>query len=150
MKREGLTSNLLRIFLAGFIVAFTLGWFPGLVRASSSTHPFDISTNYNLAQTKATDALPITSQPVASSATGTWEVTDTIQLSGTERPLQIAVGGGKAYISRNPGHLTVLDLFSNLTQPPIIRLGRNVARGGNIITMIRASTASPTKGRTER
>lgn len=53
----------------------------------------------------------IQSQPLASP--GTWEVIDTIQLSGTQRPLQIAISGGRAYISRNPDHLTVLDLSTN-------------------------------------
>lgn len=113
MRICSLAIKVLHIFVACLIVGSSLGWFPASVNASSRTQAPDFSIYSSLTQNTAIESSPIASNPLYSPANGIWEVTDTIHLSGTERPLQIAVTGGKAYISRNPGHLTVLDLSTN-------------------------------------
>ena len=113
MRICSLAIKVLHIFVACLIVGSSLGWFPASVNASSRTQAPDFSIDSSLTQNTAIESSPIVSNPLYSPANGTWEVTDTIHLSGTERPLQMAISGGKAYISRNPGHLTVLDLSTN-------------------------------------
>ncbi len=114
MKRGGVAIKVLHILVACLVMGSSLGWFSGSVIASSRTQAPDFSIDSNPTQNMAIESSLIASNPLNSPANGTWEVTDTIQLSGTERPLQIAVSGGRAYISRNPGHLTVLDLSTNM------------------------------------